>query len=509
MSTAADGGAGPRRADSPSRALVAGSAGAIALAAGAIVGWGVVRNGHLFHFDFSAAHSAALVAALAVTVVVVRWPGVGLALLVGVVYLDLSSNLIRFAGLPSILQLLVLPLGMAVVLDWKEDLLRGFAPRPLVLALGGYVLVVLLSTTVARDPALADARVAAVGKAFVLFLLVLLLARTPGRIRTAAWTLVGAGALVAGLALLQMATGDYGAPLLGLARVEYAQIYGSVFEPRIAGPVGDPNFFAQILVMVAPVSLLLAWREEGPWLRATAVAAASLVAVAAVFTYSRGGALALGVVVLLVVVALRPGPREILAGTVAVVIAVAVLPSDFTRRLTTLRQFLPGGDVVLDRDTSFGNRVLLARVAWNEFLDHPALGVGAGNYTVHYGEYAAEVGSTFHEYEDVGTRHYPHNLYLEIAAETGFAGVVAFGAAVLLCLGYLLRARRRFAAAGETLHAALATGVGIAIAGYLVSSIFLHGHFQRYLWLLFGLAAALYRTAPRGPGHGRAGAEAP
>jgi hypothetical protein len=47
--------------------------------------------------------------------------------------------------------------------------------------------------------------------------------------------------------------------------------------------------------------------------------------------------------------------------------------------------------------------------------------------------------------------------------------------------------------------ASLATGVQLALIGYLVSSLFLHGHFPRYLWLLFGFCAALYRLAPAGP----------
>ncbi len=36
-----------------------------------------------------------------------------------------------------------------------------------------------------------------------------------------------------------------------------------------------------------------------------------------------------------------------------------------------------------------------------------------------------------------------------------------------------------------------------ALVGYLISSLFLHGHFQRPLWLLFALAAASYSLSQR------------
>jgi putative inorganic carbon (HCO3(-)) transporter len=170
---------------------------------------------------------------------------------------------------------------------------------------------------------------------------------------------------------------------------------------------------------------------------------------------------------------------------------VVALPSDFTERLTTLEQVFPGGGETLHPDSSFEKRRLVTRAAWEMFLDHPLSGVGAANYTVHYDRYADRVGSAAREYDDPGETHYPHNLYLEIGAETGVPGLLVFGAAVLVAFGYLRRARRRALARGDPGTAVLARGVALGLVGYLVSSLFLHGQFQRYLWLLFALAAAL------------------
>ncbi|HEY0590295.1 MAG TPA: hypothetical protein VGF40_00900, partial [Thermoanaerobaculia bacterium] len=94
-------------------------------------------------------------------------------------------------------------------------------------------------------------------------------------------------------------------------------------------------------------------------------------------------------------------------------------------------------------------------------------------------------------------RHYPHNLYLEYGAEMGVAGLGLFLAAVATFFVYTRRSRRALAAAGLPHHAGIATALEIAMIGYLVSSIFLHGAFQRYLWLLFALGLALDSLAAR------------
>ena len=43
--------------------------------------------------------------------------------------------------------------------------------------------------------------------------------------------------------------------------------------------------------------------------------------------------------------------------------------------------------------------------------------------------------------------------------------------------------------------AGLAVAFLIALAGYIVSSLFLHGHFPRYLWMLLGFAVGIERLA--------------
>ncbi|MFQ5789063.1 MAG: O-antigen ligase family protein, partial [Acidobacteriota bacterium] len=467
----------------------------------------VVRDRELLHLatDLSGVGLAALAGTVAVGLLFLKQPGLGLFTLVGFVYLNLSQILVRYHQAPSVLQLMVLPLALAA---WTDRYVVG-AQKPalshLTASLVLYNLVLLGSSALARDVALADERFLDNSKALLVYLLVATLASSVARVRTGATALLLGGALLASCGVFQVLSGDFRNELGGLARIKNAHIYGNLFEPRIAGSLGDPNFFAQSLLIVVPLALFVA-RGASSWRRkALGYGSAAVISSATVLTYSRGGALALGVVLILSFWNGKTRLRNAIVALALVVSALVLLPSDVTHRLSTLKQILPGSEEVFRPDSSFEKRKLLTAVAWRIFLDHPLLGVGAGNYTVHYEAYADEVGSAAREYDDPDDRSYPHNLYLEIGAETGLMGLGVFAWALGACLVSLRRARATFLGAGDASTAGLARAFEIALVGYLVSSLFLHGHFQRYLYLLFAFSTALHGLSVQRGGQGGQG----
>jgi len=486
-----------------------GAATAVAAAALALAlagGWTAVSRPDLFELPLPdrpgelalllAAAAAAPVALLAL----VRRPALALVLLVVFVQLNLSEVLVRFHGMPSLLQLLALPIATAAVRVRGLDGTARVLALPLTLGLAGYLLVVVASTTWAWDRPAADERVAELAKAFAVYLLAALLVATARLARTAAAAAVAAGALLAALGVWQVATGRFGDELGGLGRIKHAQIWGDVFEPRIAGPLGDPNYFALALLATVPLALALAWAErdlgrpgDGAR-RAAALAAAAVLVAGTVLTYSRAAALVLLVVLGLAVAVRGIRPRHLAAAAAAAVVVALLVPEGFSRRLTTLAEVLPGGETeVLEPDSSFAKRLLVTGAAWRMFVDRPWLGVGAGNYGARFQPYADRVGSDARLYEEPGERNYPHNLYLEVAAETGVVGLAAFLGALALAVPALVVVRRH---PPDAATAALAGGVAAALAGHLLMGLFLHGQFPRYLYLLLGLAAGLYTLAP-------------
>ncbi|HSL19898.1 MAG TPA: O-antigen ligase family protein [Vicinamibacterales bacterium] len=468
-----------------------------AIIAGAVAGYVVAQQPAdlQVQVDFSWPGLALLAAAAVTVFVIIRHPTIGLAILAALIYLNASEVLVREHGWPSFLQLLAIPLLLAAWADRQTPPLRDVLGLPLTRLLGLYVVVLLASSVLARDQALADDRFIEHLKMLVMFVTIVALASARRRLPVLAWTMVAAGALLAAIGVFQALTGGFANEFGGFGRIKYAQIYGTVFEPRIAGPLGDPNFFAQILLVLVPVALALATWERTAWRRVLGYAAAAILVGGTALTYSRGGALALALVAGLSLVDRKHGWRDLGAGVLLLAMLALLLPDNFMRRVTTLDQLISRPEQTLRPDSSFEKRKLLVSTAWRMFLDHPVAGVGAGNYTTRFEDYADEVGFAARDYDDPAERHYPHNLYLEVGAETGVIGLIVFGAVCALALGRLVRARESFHRQGEELSAGIVRGFAIALLGYLVSSIFLHGHFLRYLWLLFAAAAAAHLAA--------------
>ena len=441
------------------------------------------------NFSFTAVQMALLAAMLAGAFVIVRKPAAALVVLVAFVYLNLSEVLVREYRLPSLLQFLVLPVIVCVLLN-EAGGLRRLLRNPVSCLILGYTLALFATTVFARDRELADDRATSNLKGVILFLLVGVLATSASRMRLALLAAVSAGALLSALAVIQAITGDFSNEFGGLARIKFAHIYGERFEPRLAGPLGDPNFFAQVLLILVPVGLALGYVERNRTRKVLIFGTIALIISGALLTYSRGGAIALAAVLLLSLLSRRPRKRELVIGAVVLMVAALAIPRGFIQRLTTIEEMMPGYQTA-HPDSSFAKRKLLTAAAWQMFLDHPVIGVGAGNYTVHYDEYADRVGSEAREYDNPADAHYPHSLYLEIAAETGTVGLAIFSGIIVLVFRDLRRSRRFFLAAGDLDSAVIATGLGIALIGYLLSSLFLHGHFERYLWLMFAFATAL------------------
>ena len=157
-------------------------------------------------------------------------------------------------------------------------------------------------------------------------------------------------------------------------------------------------------------------------------------------------------------------------------------------------------DVLPEKDSSVKERLVLMGTAWEMMAANPLFGVGAGNYTARFGEYSDLFGSVARDYQDPDAVRYAHNLFLEVGAETGTVGLCLFLGALLMGFVGLEQARGRFRKAGDPKTGALSRALQISLAGFLVSSLFLHGDFERYLWLLLGMAGALHAVGRIGHG---------
>ncbi len=268
---------------------------------------------------------------------------------------------------------------------------------------------------------------------------------------------------------------------------------------RAYGTFGQPNPFAGYLEMVVPLGLALVfvWRSgRGDWLRWLALASALIGSAAIVMSLSRGAWLGLGIgVVVAAVVATRRGWR--VAASAAVVAAllyvasrVGLLPAAIADRISQVTgdfHLLDARGVMpTNENYSVLERMAHWQAGWDMFLSHPLLGVGPGHYAIAYPQFAILPYWT----EALG---HAHNIYINVAAETGLIGLIAYLVMIGSWLVFVLsRARAMVLKEPTGLSTAVLVGVVGCLTAVAIHNVFddLYVHMMNVqIAILLGLAS--------------------
>jgi putative inorganic carbon (hco3(-)) transporter len=337
-----------------------------------------------------------------------------------------------------------------------------------------YLTIVSLSAAWASDAGRSLSTAVDLAKNVLIFWVLVESISSARALKMVCLVLVLVAALLSGLSIYQQATATFTSHYAGFAQASIRQIAGTENLYRLSGPVGDPNYYALILLVVVPLGIALLRTSMPLPGRIAVILAVALTCGGVVLTYSRGGALVLVLAVGLSVIRLGK-VLPVMAILLAVVpIGALLTPASVWDRFGTLAN--PFGD------DSVELRLGAQQVALEMFLDHPFAGVGADNYPVLYQDYSRDLGVPA-----VASEFYPHNLYLQVAAESGAIGLLTFVPILLLPLIRLERLRRTSPAQDVSL---LASGVEISLVCYLVASVALHSSYPRYLWIVLALATA-------------------
>jgi O-antigen ligase len=421
---------------------------------------------------------------------------IGLPALAVVMYTDLSDLLMENFSVPSMLQPLILLLAVAA---WRaRKIVHPFAAmlHPIAILLGLYALAVFGTTIFAKDPSLADHRFEEVVKAVIIAIIAASLAATWTSLRRSLTVLVIAASSLATISVIQIITGRFYHILGGLLEPETGNIWGALALPRAAGPpVSDPNAYARILLITIPVAVGLAVAHRNPKLRAFFAGAALMTTAGTLVTYSRGAMLALGAMAVMLFFAMRGNMRQLGAAAIAGVLALLLLPENITRRFVTVESLLPGREEAVEADNALEKRKLLVGAGIAMFTANPIAGVGAGNYSKHFVNFANITGSSFMDYHRPGSVEHAHGLYVEAAAETGLLGLLTLSAALAAAVYTSWRASRELLRRNMERHAALAAGLGVAVASYMIASVVLHESHLRYIGMFCGFVIAAARLA--------------
>lgn len=306
--------------------------------------------------------------------------------------------------------------------------------RGVVIALIGYLFITSISAVWAAHPEAAWDAVENLAKIVVPFMVGITTINSIRRVKQLAWVIMLSQAYVAYEANLYYFSG-----------------YNRLWVEGFGGMDNNCNAIAFVTAIGLALFLSL---ETGNWLlRFVALAATLLLAHAILFSYSRGGMLALAIAGLTSFWLLPKRPQYLLMFAVAAAVVIRLAGPLVVERFSTAF----ATDAA--RDDSAQSRLILWGICWQLMLQQP-LGVGADQFGYVVEAYGFPRGKL------------AHSLWMQVGAEVGFCGLGCLAAYYLLCIWRLLPLARGRRVASDPWMYSGARMVIAAIVGFAVSAQF-------------------------------------
>ena len=418
------------------------------------------------------------------------WPRLALLLLVAVGASNADGVLGSWQGVSVYLLALALA-SASLILGVITGQIAVRLPTA-VLLFGIFFASQVPALLVAQDQLIAFEALLELAKHAWFLLVVVLLATAVSGPWALARVMTGILTVLAGLSLVNQFLLGNGSDFGGFALVSTSTGVGAA-TARHAGPADDPNFWGRLLILAVPLAVALA---VDAWQRKTKRAALGwsgcvlLLMGGLYLTQSRGSLLGLAVAAVLWLAIAGPKPRKALILAPLVVILLAALPG-VGSRIATLTELTDSSSRA--SDYSLVERTAAQEVTLAIFDENPALGVGPANIPIVWDLYKGETDL------EIRRQVAPHNLYLQLAAESGVLGVIgwlvfflgALALAVRIVLASPIRARGVIPR-----DRLLAAAVLAGLVGWAVASIFLHLSFLRPMLLVVAMVAVMDLQLP-------------
>lgn len=250
--------------------------------------------------------------------------------------------------------------------------------------------------------------------------------------------------------------------------------------------LGDNNGVAVGMLMLMAVFIALAQTSTRRWEKWLCRFFLLGVSYRAVSTYSRGGFLAAGALVMLYVLRSRRKVPAIIGALVVGTVVLSVLPPTFWDRMSTIK--LSEDEI---EDDSSRSRLHFWRVAVSMANANPVLGVGYNSFNRVYDSYDTLDGR-------YGRRRSVHSMWFGVLAELGYPAFLVYltilGLAVLSTQSIASRSKR-----GDLPPEfySYAVALQIAFATCFVGGSFVPWQYVEMLWHFIGLTMALRSIAWR------------
>jgi O-antigen ligase len=439
--------------------------------------------------------AAAVVIFGVAAVLMLKWPDLTTIIAIGLIYSNVSVVAVRFHGLPSILPaatlgILAWPFIYRLVIQKENLLIPPAAPYLLC-----FIFIQFTSAILSKDPRYSfGSFMSFLLEGAVVYALVSNIVRTRRLVIACFWMLALCAVLMGGIPMLKQLSGNADSIYGGFAQAGSDFNTGTegqqrvISQQRATGSIGEQNRYGQFMILLAPITLSLLSISSKTRLKCCALVASLFSLVGFALAFSRGAAvglvLGIGVATLLNLLSRKQLKWFAIGGIVVLLLLPQYL--DRLSSITNLTTLSSPQGASSQTDGAIRGRLTEMAGAALAFRDHPILGVGPGMFVKYSQQYSQVIGL-----RSLGSEREAHSLPLDIMAETGILGSICFTAMLLAVFTALTSKRRIALKQKDTVGAALAGGITVALILYLTTGLFLHLSYIRYFWLLIGLADAI------------------
>lgn len=462
---------------------------------------GLLLMGIILYFDWKA---ALLLPALMLTFLIFRNPKIGLAMtIIAVLNLQNLGKLEVGEALlfPSIAKIL----GLITLTAWLFQVLKN-KKKPVFtgqMVMGSvFMLLSLLSAVYALESKTALITFTALFTCYLLYFLIPNLIDTPDSLEKFVLLLVVTALIASSVAVMQRYL-----PALHLdpetSIQEFGMHEGAVVNPeflksgnftRPTGTMGHHNWLS--LFMLTILALNVYFMSFGRTYAVKLLGLISLITgvIALVFTHDKLGFLGMAFVVILMLWKRLVGLNapKIVALCLSLILFYVFIPATYKERVFSVAH--------IKTSESTTQRWELHTVGWDIFTDNFVKGVGLGNFGAAFMTKSSHIADNVDYLISSGSNYKvlwlgAHNMYLEIACETGIVGLLALLAFLALGMRDLKKAEKDLAENNCTLNRYMARALYVCILGFAFTAIFLHAQDQKPWWIVMGLSAAIARIA--------------
>lgn len=279
--------------------------------------------------------------------------------------------------------------------------------------------------------------------------------------------LILSATLVAMYGLYQFATGN-----IEMEKKWVDKATNPDVQARVYSVFGNPNIFAEYLIMIIPISVSLFWFSKRMHKKALFLITSMILALALLLSMSRGGWVGFAFSVFVFILLVEK--RLLLLAIPVGIGGLFFLPDAILNRVLSILNFA---------DTSNDYRIRMWKITLDVIKDNWLVGVGFGHLPFK---------AAFGRYTRTMTTYHAHNTYLETMAEMGVIGFIVFISFLFVLFKYaikkLVKGKDKYT---RTISSGILAGLAAVLAHGLAENILYIPRIITTFWILVGLILTL------------------